>query len=132
MFKRSRNKIKITKKISLKVKEDLYKNNPYYKSLIDARDKKVVVKKVKNKAKKDPNNLSHLFKKPYSEFLKSDYWVKVRNKVLERDKFTCTCGSNTNLHVHHKTYKNHFKEHLHLTDLITLCSKCHEKEHGIT
>lgn len=131
MFKRNRNKVKITPKISRKVKEDLYKNNPYYKALVDAKKVKVV-KKAKNKSKKGPNNLSHLFKKSYSEFLKSDYWIKVRNKVLERDKFTCTCGSNINLHVHHKTYKNHFKEHLHLQDLITLCNICHKKEHGIT
>ena len=69
-------------------------------------------------------------KENYAKFLKSDYWIEVRDKVIERDDNTCQkCGSKTNLHVHHKTYKNHFKKHLNLQDLITLCKKCHEKEH---
>src|ERR1035437_7284615 len=38
-------------------------------------------------------DLSHLFKKPYSEFLKSGYWIRVKNLVLKRDNYTCTCGS---------------------------------------
>lgn len=79
--------------------------------------------------KKHP--LKKLFNKPYKEFLKSKYWKGVRILVLIRDNYTCVCGSKKKLHVHHKTYDNHFDEHNHLEDLVTLCKVCHEKEHDI-
>lgn len=66
----------------------------------------------------------------YKLFLKSDYWKYVRDLILVRDNKTCIHCSNTNkLRVHHKTYDHHYKEHLHLDDLITLCHNCHKKEH---
>lgn len=75
--------------------------------------------------------LSYLFNKPYADFLKSQYWYDVRTAVLERDKNKCRCGSLFNLQVHHTTYDNHFDEINHIEDLITLCSSCHKKEHGM-
>jgi 5-methylcytosine-specific restriction endonuclease McrA len=81
-----------------------------------------------NKRKKKRNNLEKL---TYPEFLKSDYWRKVRNKVLERDGYKCKlCGSVDNLVVHHKTYKNHNNELKHLEDLVTVCNYCHHKIHS--
>jgi len=66
----------------------------------------------------------------YQKFLTSNYWRKVRAKVIERDRKKCRlCGAAKFLQVHHKTYKHHGKEHLHLGDLITLCRKCHSKLH---
>lgn len=90
--------------------------------------------KGKGKKKKTVNtkfpNTAHLKGKSYFEFLNSDYWKIVRQMVLRRDKNACViCKSTIFLQVHHDTYKNHFKEHLHLEDLMTLCRKCHKEHH---
>lgn len=78
----------------------------------------------------DIPSISKTEKKSYPKFIRGSYWRWVRNMVLQRDNSTCqNCFSTINLHVHHKTYKNHLEEHLNLQDLITLCKKCHEKEH---
>ncbi len=59
---------------------------------------------------------------------KTDFYeVFVVPLVLIRDGHKCVkCKSEKNLDVHHKHY-NHDK--LSLNDLITLCRKCHKKEH---
>ncbi|MGL5713601.1 MAG: HNH endonuclease [Paraclostridium sp.] len=68
----------------------------------------------------------------YKEYLKSDEWKRIKKLVLERDNNKCIlCDSEDNLHIHHKTYQNIFKEIDHMDDLITLCSKCHTKEHKL-
>lgn len=68
--------------------------------------------------------------KSYDVFMRSNYWLEVRRLVLERDGNKCTvCGTKQNLHVHHSTYKNHLKEHLHLEDLHVLCKQHHKQVH---
>lgn len=82
---------------------------------------------MKSSLKQWKNNLK---RKNYDLFLKSKYWKEVKTKVLCRDKNKCRyCGSVLNLEVHHLTYKNHYKEHKNLADLITLCRICHQSEH---
>ena len=68
----------------------------------------------------------------YSDFLKSEYWSIIRKRVLARDKVCVICKSNNNLQVHHDTYKNHFREHCHLADLMVLCRNCHKEVHYCT
>lgn len=69
-----------------------------------------------------------LWKLRYKQYLKSDKWRQKRFLVLQRDGFKCVrCGSKNRLQVHHKTYRNVFNEPL--SDLITLCNRCHKKEH---
>ena len=69
--------------------------------------------------------------KSYQYFLKSEYWEIIRDMVLKRDKYKCKkCVATYKLQVHHKTYENHFREHNHLKDLVTLCESCHKKEHA--
>jgi 5-methylcytosine-specific restriction endonuclease McrA len=53
---------------------------------------------------------------------------------LERDKFSCTkCGARCNLEVHHLIYISGREPWQYRdTDLITLCSSCHETWHGHT
>jgi hypothetical protein len=87
------------------------------------------------KDRKKEINLDNLAKKakglPYPIFLKSKYWAAVRTIILNRDNKSCkSCGSKFQLHVHHKTYNNHFNEHNHLADMVTLCHLCHKKEHS--
>lgn len=66
----------------------------------------------------------------YPVFLKSDYWRYVRKLAIDRDGKKCTrCNEKKYLHAHHLTYNNHFNEHNHLEDLITLCKDCHKIEH---
>lgn len=68
--------------------------------------------------------------KEYVLFLKTDYWMAIRNHCIECSQYKCKkCGSATNLQVHHKTYVNHGKEHLCLSDLIVLCDHCHYDAH---
>jgi hypothetical protein len=53
---------------------------------------------------------------------------RLRRKVFERDGGQCTsCHSSKYLHVHHLTYERAGSELL--SDLVTLCSSCHMKEH---
>jgi len=65
----------------------------------------------------------------YSDFLSTPEWQELRQKAFERDKFKCQgCGTEYNLQVHHLEYsRNRLKEKL--SNLVTLCSDCHELEH---
>jgi len=88
--------------------------------------------KKKKKIKKN-QKIEYKGKQPitYERFLKTKYWKHVKEIILDRDNYKCIrCGNINNLHVHHTTYKNHYNEHKHLSDLITLCSDCHKKEHN--
>ncbi len=89
-----------------------------------------------HKKRNKPDVWNRLLKKVkgknYREFIISEYWLKVRLLILKRDGYKCTiCGTTKQLHVHHTTYKNHFKEHLHLEDLQTLCKQHHTEIHQI-
>ena len=58
----------------------------------------------------------------------------IRREVLERDNFTCQeCGSQKQLDVHHKdgnSYRRVGAEaNNSLSNLITLCHKCHMNKH---
>ena len=66
----------------------------------------------------------------YKKYLRSDYWKKIKNQVLERDNNRCRlCNSKEKLHVHHRTYDNLGNEKLE--ELITLCKKCHYITHKV-
>ena len=70
-------------------------------------------------------------KKNYSELLRSPLWQKKRLKILERDDFTCQyCGcKERELQVHHRVYHKGAKPwEYDDSELITLCSQCHETE----
>jgi hypothetical protein len=62
------------------------------------------------------------------EFLKSDEWYALRDKVLKRDKFLCQfCGQAQATQVHHETYK--FGAEPPMKYLISVCEACHERVH---
>lgn len=68
---------------------------------------------------------------PYRDFLRTDYWQAVAAQVKKRDGYRCVvCNSPEQIEAHHRTYRNHGEEHLHLEDLTTLCRKCHKTFHG--
>lgn len=65
----------------------------------------------------------------YQEFLESDFWTRLRNKAIERDGRKCVrCGYPWKLQVHHKFYR-HDWYHTLLSDLETLCDRCHKQHH---
>lgn len=57
-------------------------------------------------------------------------WKEVAYGIRSMDKFACVSCSSTGveLHVHHIVYASNFGTH-QKTNLVTLCRKCHEKEH---
>lgn len=114
-----------------------YKSRMRGKSFLNYSPSPVVIIregiKSKNKIKR---KLREIMKKPplsslsYKEYLKTEYWKDLRKLILKRDKWTCQkCKSVVCVQVHHKTYRGRGKELS--TDLITLCKRCHEKEHGL-
>ena len=69
----------------------------------------------------------------YSSYLQTEHW-KITRELKIKEKLKCwVCGSNKNLIVHHKRYKNKdgssvlFKEDL--KGLVVLCSSCHRLVH---
>ena len=76
----------------------------------------------------DTSDLTHfMFVK--AQYLRSYEWAYKRSLVLERDNYQCKkCGSTRSLQVHHLSgYSQLPKEPI--TCLVTLCSKCHQKQH---
>lgn len=59
-------------------------------------------------------------------------YAEWRHLVLLRDRHRCrSCGGTTNLEVHHLKLQEVFPElRLELFNGITLCHRCHRKEHG--
>lgn len=62
--------------------------------------------------------------RPRADHPNPTHWDKIRKEALDRDQHKCqTCYSESDLEVHHRTYKRFGKEELE--DLITLCKDCH-------
>lgn len=64
----------------------------------------------------------------YIEYLTSDRWASLRIKILKRDNYKCKCGEEAT-QVHHLTYER--REAELDQDLVSICRKCHRKEHGL-
>lgn len=60
-------------------------------------------------------------------YLKSDHWKFLREEKLRLNAQCEKCGSLRLLDVHHKDYKGLYD--VKISDLQTLCRKCHDKEH---
>jgi 5-methylcytosine-specific restriction endonuclease McrA len=59
-------------------------------------------------------------------------YEELREQVLRRDAGRCqTCGSMSNLEVHHQEYRSHSGED-RADNLITLCHVCHRSMHEST
>lgn len=66
----------------------------------------------------------------YDEYLQSDEWAELRDRVLERDDWLCQgCLVNEATQVHHLTYKNVFEEFA--WELKSICEDCHRRVHGL-
>lgn len=71
-------------------------------------------------------------KEEYIDSFKNPKWQKKRLHILSRDNFTCQmCGEKeTPLHVHHFYYKKNCKPWEYSDNaMVTLCERCHKREH---
>ena len=72
----------------------------------------------------------------YNHYLKGFLWKTTREKVLFRDNRTCQICEKTEdnnvLNVHHIRYDNDVLSGENLTQLITLCTSCHDKLENTT
>lgn len=67
---------------------------------------------------------------PYSEYLQTPEWRVKRHAAIKRANYKCQkCRYQYWLEVHHLTYER--RGHELPNDLMVLCRKCHEKEHGV-
>ena len=70
----------------------------------------------------------------YRDYLWSSRWKRIRKEVIKRDRGVCQCclrkiQAHYRIIVHHLSYDNLFNEEL--TDLTTMCTKCHGEVHCI-
>lgn len=67
-------------------------------------------------------------KRKYYEYINSYPWKQKRKLALQFYGYNCClCGNRNDLQVHHRNYKNLFKESME--DLIILCESCHRQFH---
>lgn len=80
----------------------------------------------------EAQRVARLARLPYSRYLKTDHWKRLRARILSRDRYTCThCGVHEDdaiLSAHHETYERRGCERM--ADLTTLCRGCHYLLHG--
>src|SRR3990167_9608096 len=72
----------------------------------------------------------------YNDFLKSDYWMKIKEKSRSSNakydywRKCWVCESRENINLHHTKYNNLLKITLH--SIFPLCQSCHYKTHELT
>lgn len=89
-----------------------------------------------NKNEKDKFKLNAM---RYSDYLKTNHYLKLSREVKKRDDYTCQICSiskkdnpNILLNSHHNSYENKGDYYKELNDMITLCNACHVIEHKLT
>ncbi len=95
--------------------------NKYCQAIIDNRHKPFVMYRLRD------GILKKMGYESYPEYLKSDFWLDIKTRVLERDDHICQiCGSPTTI-VHHRRYDLRTLQGIksHLKKIISLCSTCH-------
>jgi 5-methylcytosine-specific restriction endonuclease McrA len=69
------------------------------------------------------------YKEKYYKYLQSEEWQEIRIEMLTAFPKCQRCDSPYSLQVHHKHYRNVFKEEPE--DLEVLCKSCHKVEHDL-
>jgi 5-methylcytosine-specific restriction endonuclease McrA len=64
-----------------------------------------------------------------NEYLRSNHWRELRRRKLKETPLCENCGNGLHVELHHINYKNLYD--VELSDLKTLCRKCHIKAHVI-
>lgn len=63
----------------------------------------------------------------YSDYLRSDLWTSIRERVFERKGKTCCCCESKASQVHHSSYDSETLRGATLTSLWPICHHCHER-----
>ena len=85
----------------------------------------------KNRGEERQKYMEDLRNLPYTEYLQTEHWQKVRKYALQRAGYSCQlCNEKGPLDVHHRTYERLGWEWD--KDVIALCRDCHEKHHDIS
>ena len=64
------------------------------------------------------------------QYLNSPEWKTKRQHMLKQTHYTCQmCGTQRNLHIHHISYKNLYREPD--SDLAVVCANCHSHLHAV-
>ena len=118
--------------------EVVKKKTEHYEKLsqelsIRPKNEKLQKNKKRKKDRKTEKNLRKIKKREYTsykEYLKSPEWRKIRKRILKRANYKCElCKVAKAYQVHHKHYKNIFKEKD--KDLLAVCGVCHQDKHKI-
>ncbi len=66
----------------------------------------------------------------YHEYLKSDLWYQIRDRVLVAARYQCAGCFNTAGHVHHRDYRPRVLRGGDDSPLVALCKRCHDRVHA--
>lgn len=93
--------------------------NKYAQAVIDNMHKPFEIYRLRDA------DLKKMGYESYPEYLKSDYWRDIKERVLKRDNHACQiCGAPTTI-VHHRRYSLKTLRGRDLKKIISLCSGCH-------
>ena len=62
----------------------------------------------------------------YPQYLRSDLWLSIKRRVMERDGYECGLCLARGRVVHHLKYNEETVKGETLDWLLTLCTKCHK------
>lgn len=118
----------------------LYEPSSMRKQLLIATNQLGIITQVYNRTRGNLEKTLRLAKKQnwnckkrkprpnYEEYIVSDEWYTLREKILQTIK-TCVLCNNPPNHLHHRTYNNLGNETIH-KDVIPLCKFCHKLFHS--
>jgi 5-methylcytosine-specific restriction endonuclease McrA len=102
-----------------KYSEELEKNGPTYERYCNEY--------VNLRRDNDAKNKLDAWRKQHAEYLQTNQWKTIRQKVLKRDNYLCQgCLEKPATEVHHKTYENWQNELMF--ELISVCYDCHHNK----
>lgn len=103
---------------------------PRKKNRLTPEGKKRLLSTQRSTSNSSAQMIAELRRMPYSKYLESNHWRKVRAAAIARAGYRCSlCNDTYLLVVHHRTYERRGCELPE--DVICLCRKCHEKHHDI-
>lgn len=91
----------------------------------NTRSRAATVTRLRNKR----NGVKASTRSRYQDYLGSEVWKSIRQKILDRDGYRCRiCGKRTCV-VHHRNYDSATMSGDSLDSLISLCRGCHKSVH---
>ena len=82
----------------------------------ESSERKLFISKLKE-------NQEKIYYKKYYDYINSEEWQELRQKILKRDGYKCQICNKSANHVHHLTYVHFTKEYMF--ELVSLCEMCH-------